>query len=203
MRPGLSYVVSHSVPHRLRKELNALPDVKISVNDIVIKAVANAIRLYPVVNCEWRDDVIRRHNKVNVSVAVDTDKGLITPVVVNADAKGLKQISSDMHMLRNKALEGKLTPEEYQGGTFTISNLGMKGVKQFTAIINPPQACILAVGAIQKRPIYCEDCEHGFKMADMMTVTLSSDHRAVDGAQAADWLLQLKSLLENPNLLLL
>ena len=143
----------------------------------------------PAVNSQWHGDQIREYKVVDVSVAVATPTGLLTPVVYNADAKGLKEISSDIKELARLAREGGLTPEQYIGGTFTISNLGSFGIKQFTAIINPPQACILAVGATQ---------ENG-----MMSVTLSCDHRVVDGAVGAMWLQAFKKLVETPTSLVL
>eukprot|EP00668_Euglena_longa_P040616 GGOE01053478.1.p1 GENE.GGOE01053478.1~~GGOE01053478.1.p1 ORF type:complete len:288 (+),score=40.45 GGOE01053478.1:459-1322(+) len=162
---------------------------KITVNDFLVKACALACKKVPATNSQWHGDKIRRFHSVDISVAVATPTGLITPVVYNADLKGLKEISNDIKTLAALAREGKLTPEQYTGGTFTISNLGSYGVKHFTAIINPPQACILAVGAAQ---------ENG-----MMSVTLSCDHRVVDGAVGATWLQAFKGLVETPSSLLL
>lgn len=164
-------------------------EYKITVNDFIIKAAALACKEVPTVNSQWHGDVIREFKSVDVSVAVATPTGLLTPVVYNADMKGLKEISSDVKGLAKLAREGGLTPEQYIGGTFTISNLGSFGVKQFTAIINPPQACILAVGAAQ---------ENG-----MMSVTLSCDHRVVDGAVGAMWLKAFKKFVETPSSLIL
>eukprot|EP00667_Euglena_gracilis_P005547 EG_transcript_5584 len=164
-------------------------EYKITVNDFLVKACALACKKVPAANSQWHGDKIRRFHSVDISVAVATPTGLITPVVYNADLKGLKEISNDIRTLAALAREGKLTPEQYIGGTFTISNLGSYGVKHFTAIINPPQACILAVGAAQ---------ENG-----LMSVTLSCDHRVVDGAVGATWLQAFKGYVETPSSLLL
>ncbi|KAG8172530.1 hypothetical protein JTE90_025226, partial [Oedothorax gibbosus] len=137
---------------RLRSELNEMlskDGVKLSVNDLFVKAAALACKKVPEVNSSWMDTFIRQYHTVDVSVAVSTDAGLITPIVFNADSKGLSAISSDTKTLAGKARAGKLRPEEFQGGTFTISNLGMFGIKNFTAVINPPQSCILAVGGTE------------------------------------------------------
>jgi pyruvate dehydrogenase E2 component (dihydrolipoamide acetyltransferase) len=140
---------------------------------------------------------------VDVSVAVATDGGLITPIIFDADFKGLKTISNDMKELGTKAKENKLTPAEYQGGTFTISNLGMMGIKHFTAIINPPQSCILAVGATQSIIVPDAKSDKGFRKAEVMSVTLSCDHRVVDGAVGAKWLEAFRGYLEDPETMLL
>uniref|UniRef100_A0A9J8AMT3 Acetyltransferase component of pyruvate dehydrogenase complex n=1 Tax=Cyprinus carpio carpio TaxID=630221 RepID=A0A9J8AMT3_CYPCA len=178
----------------LRKELNAevkADNIKLSVNDFIIKA-----------NSSWMDTVIRQNHVVDVSVAVSTPMGLITPIVFNAHIKGLATISKDVAILAAKAREGKLQPHEFQGGTFTISNLGMYGIKHFSAIINPPQACILAVGGSEKR-LLPADNEKGFDVASMMSVTLSCDHRVVDGAVGAQWLAEFRKFLEKPFTMLL
>jgi len=168
---------------------------KISVNDFVVRAVALAMRAYPNANCSWTDEAIRYYQTVDVSVAVATPNGLITPIVKNADQKGLAAISNEVKYLAKRARDGKLTPEEYQGGGFTISNLGMFGVKDFAAIINPPQACLLAVGAAEKRPVVKDGA---LAVATMMSCTLSIDHRAVDGAAGAEYLQVFKRLIEDP-----
>lgn len=190
----------------LRKELNRLlaPDnVKLSVNDFIIKAAAQACRKVPEANSSWMDTCIREYHTVDVSVAVSTDTGLITPIVFGADRKGLASISKDIKALAAKAKEGKLKPQEFQGGTFSISNLGMYGIKNFCAIINPPQACILAVGTTEKRLVPDKDNDKGSKVVSVMSVTLSCDHRVVDGAVGAQWLTAFKQNLERPTAMLL
>uniref|UniRef100_A0A671V924 Acetyltransferase component of pyruvate dehydrogenase complex n=1 Tax=Sparus aurata TaxID=8175 RepID=A0A671V924_SPAAU len=189
----------------LRKELNAevkAQNIKLSVNDFIIKASALACLKVPECNSSWLDTVIRQNHVVDVSVAVSTANGLITPIVFNAHTKGLVAISSDVSALAAKAREGKLQPHEFQGGTFTISNLGMFGVKNFSAIINPPQSCILAVGGSEKR-LMPADNEKGFDVASLMSVTLSCDHRVVDGAVGAQWLAEFRKFLEKPVTMLL
>lgn len=189
----------------LRKELNAevkAQNIKLSVNDFIIKASALACLKVPECNSSWLDTVIRQNHVVDVSVAVSTASGLITPIVFNAHTKGLATISSDVSALAAKARDGKLQPHEFQGGTFTISNLGMFGVKNFSAIINPPQSCILAVGGSEKR-LMPADNEKGFDVASMMSVTLSCDHRVVDGAVGAQWLAEFRKFLEKPVTMLL
>ncbi|KAG1940678.1 dihydrolipoyllysine-residue acetyltransferase component of pyruvate dehydrogenase complex, mitochondrial [Pimephales promelas] len=189
----------------LRKELNAevkADNIKLSVNDFIIKASALACLKVPEANSSWMDTVIRQNHVVDVSVAVSTPVGLITPIVFNAHIKGLATISKDVGSLAAKARDGKLQPHEFQGGTFTISNLGMYGIKNFSAIINPPQACILAVGGSEKR-LLPADNEKGFDVASMMSVTLSCDHRVVDGAVGAQWLAEFRKFLEKPFTMLL
>ncbi|KFO83430.1 hypothetical protein N320_10787, partial [Buceros rhinoceros silvestris] len=188
----------------LRKELNqeVSDNIKLSVNDFIIKASALACLKVPEANSSWMDTVIRQNHVVDVSVAVSTPAGLITPIVFNAHIKGLASISKDVVSLATKAREGKLQPHEFQGGTFTISNLGMYGIKNFSAIINPPQACILAVGSSEKRLVPADN-EKGFDVANVMSVTLSCDHRVVDGAVGAQWLAEFKNFLEKPVTMLL
>ncbi|CAJ1063982.1 dihydrolipoyllysine-residue acetyltransferase component of pyruvate dehydrogenase complex%2C [Xyrichtys novacula] len=189
----------------LRKELNAevkAQNIKLSVNDFIIKASALACLKVPECNSSWLDTVIRQSHVVDLSVAVSTANGLITPIVFNAHTKGLAAISSDVSTLAAKARDGKLQPHEFQGGTFTISNLGMFGIKNFSAIINPPQSCILAVGGSEKR-LMPADNEKGFDVANMMSVTLSCDHRVVDGAVGAQWLAEFRKFLEKPVTMLL
>uniref|UniRef100_UPI003AAB5C94 dihydrolipoyllysine-residue acetyltransferase component of pyruvate dehydrogenase complex, mitochondrial isoform X6 n=1 Tax=Centroberyx gerrardi TaxID=166262 RepID=UPI003AAB5C94 len=177
-------------------------NIKLSVNDFIIKASALACLKVPEANSSWMDTVIRQNHVVDVSVAVSTASGLITPIVFNAHTKGLAAICSDVSALAAKARDGKLQPHEFQGGTFTISNLGMFGVKNFSAIINPPQACILAVGGSEKR-LLPADNEKGFDVASVMSVTLSCDHRVVDGAVGAQWLAEFRKFLEKPVTMLL
>lgn len=174
------------------------PLYKISVNDLVIKASALALRDKPEANASWYDDAIVVYNNVDISVAVATEGGLITPIVKNADQKSLAQISTEMKSLAARARANKLQPEEYQGGGFSISNLGMYGIKTFSAIINPPQSCILAVGAGESKLVM----RNGQPAeVTVMTVTLSVDHRSVDGALGAEWLQAFKYYIENPALL--
>ena len=184
----------------MRKKLNtAAPEgdsgYKISVNDFVVRAVALALRQVPEANATWTETAIRLYNDVDVSVAVATPNGLITPVVRNASEKGIAIISNEVKDLAGRARDGKLMPEEYQGGCFTISNLGMYGVKDFAAIINPPQSCILAVGAGEQRPVVKDGA---LAVATVMTCTLSVDHRSVDGAVGAQFLAAFKRMIEEP-----
>jgi len=191
---------------KMRSELNEIlkkENVKLSVNDFIIKASALACRKVPEANSSWQDTFIREHHNVDVSVAVATENGLITPIVFGAERKGLATISQDVISLAGRAKEGKLQPHEFQGGTFTISNLGMFGVKNFSAIINPPQACILAVGTAQKQLLVDEDHQNGYRVAPILGVTLSCDHRVVDGAVGAQWLAEFRKLLEKPHTMLL
>ena len=186
----------------LRAQLNARDgaEYKLSVNDFVIKAVAQGMRRVPGVNASWGGDRIYQYKDIDVSVAVAIEGGLITPIVRKADQKGLATISNEMKDLAKRAKEGKLKPEEFQGGGFSISNLGMFGIKDFLAVINPPQACILAVGAGEKRPVVKGD---EIKIATVMSVSLSTDHRVVDGALGAQFLQEFKKLVEDPLALLL
>merc|ERR1719244_44334 len=186
---------------KLRKQLNdglKSDGVKLSVNDFIIKAVAAASLKVPEANSAWHDTVIRQYSSVDVSVAVSTDKGLITPIVFAAERKGLTTISSEVKALAAKAKDGKLQPHEFQGGTISVSNLGMFGIRNFSAIINPPQACILAVGGTNKKLIPDKDSPSGYKTSDVMSVTLSLDHRVVDGAVGAQWMAEFKKCLEQP-----
>ena len=184
----------------LRTRLNEVSPVKLSFNDLVIKAAAAALRQHPGINASWLGDKIRYHHEVNIGVAVAIEEGLLVPVIRNADIKTLSQINTEVKNQATKAKERKLQPEEMQGNTFTISNLGMFGIEEFTAIINPPNACILAVGAIRDVPVV----EHGAVVpGKRMKVTLSSDHRVVDGAVAAQFLNTLRGYLENPATMLL
>jgi len=181
-----------------RKDLNASAKegaFKISVNDFIIKACAAALMQVPRANAAWSDEGIRLYKNADISVAVAIDEGLVTPIVRRAEFKRLKQISEEMADLAARAREGKLMPEEFQGGTFTISNLGMYGVKNFDAVINQPQGAILAVGAGEQRPVV----KNGeLAVATVMSLTLSVDHRALDGAIGAEFLGVLKGLIENP-----
>ncbi|WP_439814494.1 pyruvate dehydrogenase complex dihydrolipoamide acetyltransferase [Zavarzinia sp. CC-PAN008] len=186
---------------KLRTELNAKAgDVKISVNDMIVKACALALVKVPGVNASWSDDAILRHAHADVAIAVALDGGLITPIVWKAETKGLAQIARETKDLAERAKTKKLKPQEYQGGGFTVSNLGMFGIKHFTGIINLPHAAILAVGAGEKRPVVRGD---ELAIATVMTVTMSCDHRVVDGALGAQFLAAFKALVEDPITMLL
>lgn len=179
----------------LRSEVNAGSDLKISVNDFIVRAVAVALREVPQANVGWTDTAMRQYAQADVAVAVSTDTGLITPIVRGADRKSLSQISAEIADLATRARAGQLRPEEYQGGSFSVSNLGMYGVGEFSAIINPPQAAILAVGASKQLPVV----ENGeLKVGTVMRCTLSVDHRAIDGALAAQWLAAFQRAIEAP-----
>lgn len=179
----------------LRTEINASASRKISVNDFIVRAVAVALRDVPAANVGWTDTAMRQFTQSDIAVAVSTDTGLITPIVRNADSKPVSVISAEIAELAARARAGQLRPEEYQGGCFSVSNLGMFGVSEFSAIINPPQAAILAVGATQQQPVV----EDGvLKVGSVMRCTLSVDHRAIDGALAAQWLAAFKRVVETP-----
>jgi len=178
-----------------RKAMNSQEGVKISFNDMVIKAVSMALRQHPNVNSSWLGDVIRRNNHVHIGVAVAVEEGLLVPVVRFADSKGLAQIGSEVRDYAKKAKEKKLQPSDWEGNTFTISNLGMFGIEQFTAIINSPDSCIMAVGGISEEPVV----KNGqIVVGNVMKVTLSCDHRVVDGATGAAFLQTFKHFMENP-----
>ncbi|GAB2792763.1 pyruvate dehydrogenase complex dihydrolipoamide acetyltransferase [Hymenobacter latericoloratus] len=179
----------------VRTQLNALSPVKLSFNDMVIKASAVALKQHPAINSSWLGDKIRQNKVVNIGVAVAVDEGLLVPVVRNADGKGMSQIATEVKELAGKAKSKKLQPAEWEGSTFTISNLGMFGIEEFTAIINPPDACILAVGGIKQTAVVKDG---QLAIGNVMKVTLSCDHRVVDGATGAAFLQTLKSLLEDP-----
>ena len=185
-----------------RREINArAPEgVRVSVNDFVVKALATALCRVPDANAAWTDDGLLRFRQVDVSVAVAVPNGLVTPVVRQAETKGLAAISAEMADFAARAREGRLMPEEYQGGTTSVSNLGMFGIRQFDAVINPPQATILAVGAGEQRPVVKDGA---LAVATVMTCTLSCDHRAVDGALGARLLDAFKALVECPSAMLL
>jgi pyruvate dehydrogenase E2 component (dihydrolipoamide acetyltransferase) len=170
-------------------------EVRVSFNDIIIKAVAMALRQHPACNAWWQDDHIRYWNEVHVSMAVAVEEGLITPVIRNADLKTLREISVESHDLAARARERRLKPEEYTGGTFSISNLGMLDIDEFTAVINPPETGILAVGRIAEKPVV----ESGqVVIRRRLRLTMSCDHRVIDGATGAQFLKTLKGMLENP-----
>ncbi len=190
----------------LRNEINANapkdkenPLYKISVNDFVIKASAHALKTVPKANASWTDEGIVRYNNIDISVAVAIEDGLTTPIIRNADQKGIAQISNEMKELAKRAKANALRLEEFQGGSFSISNLGMYGIKHFSAIINPPQSCILAVGAAEQRAVVKEN---KIEIVTMMTATISCDHRVVDGALGAELLNTFKQYIETPALML-
>jgi len=206
----------HEIPHyyltvecnmddimNLRSEINKTYEkegIKLSVNDFIIKATALASKRVPQCNSAWMDSFIREYHTCDVSVAVDTGSGLITPIITNVESRGLAEISETVRELAGRAKEGKLQPHEFQGGSITVSNLGMFGINQFTAIINPPQACILAVGGTEKK-VVVKNGEPA--VSNMMRVTMSCDHRVVDGAVGAQWLQHFKKFMENPKAMLL
>lgn len=183
----------------VREQLNQNSEVRISYNDLVIRSVASALKKHAIINASWLGDRIRYNHDVNIGVAVAVEDGLLVPVVKHADRKTLSHINGEVKMLAGKAKDKKLQPDEMQGNTFTISNLGMFGIEEFTAIINPPDACILAVGGIIQKPVV----KNGqIVVGNTMKVTLSCDHRVVDGASGAQFLQTLRSILEEPLLLL-
>ena len=178
-----------------REQINDFSEVRISYNDMIVKASAKALELHPAINASWTGDAIVYHEHINIGVAVAIEDGLMVPVINNANYKSLASIKTEVKALAGKAKDRKLTPEEMQGNTFTISNLGMFDIEEFTAIINPPDSCILAVGAIIDKPIVRDGQVVPGKM---MKMTLSCDHRIVDGATGAQFLQTLKALLEEP-----
>ncbi|MGQ9863500.1 MAG: pyruvate dehydrogenase complex dihydrolipoamide acetyltransferase [Bacteroidia bacterium] len=184
----------------LRQELNTHSPVKISFNDIIVKAAALALKKHPYLNGSFSENAIFLHKDIHIGVAVAIEEGLVVPVVRHADRKGIAQIAQEIQTLAQKARDRKLSPQELTGSTFSISNLGMYGIEDFTAIINPPEAAILAVGTIQKSPVVENDT---LQIQSLMKVTLSCDHRIVDGATGAQFLQTLKQLLEEPLRLLL
>ena len=182
-----------------RTAINASGEVKISYNDFVVKACAMALRKHPVINSSWLGDKIRTNHHVHIGVAISVEDGLLVPVVRFADQKGLHQISAEVKDYAGRAKTKKLQPADWEGNTFTISNLGMFDIDQFTAIINPPDACILAVGSIQQKPVVKNNA---VVPGNVMKVTLSCDHRVVDGVAGSEFLKTLKSYLENPVMML-
>jgi pyruvate dehydrogenase E2 component (dihydrolipoamide acetyltransferase) len=186
---------------KLREELNSASPkdgpaaYKLSVNDFIIKACAIALKQVPAANASWSDDGVKMYKTADISVAVAIPNGLVTPIIRSAESKRLSDISGEMKALAGKAKEGKLKPEDYTGGSFSLSNLGMFGIKSFSAIINPPQGCILAVGAGQQQPVVRDG---QLAIATVMSATLSVDHRVVDGAIGAEYMAALKRLIEQP-----
>ncbi|PVU93434.1 hypothetical protein BB561_003285 [Smittium simulii] len=203
------YVVSTQVSidsmMKVRAALNEASEgrYKLTVNDFIVKAVGLSLKQVPAVNSSWRETFIRQNHHADIAIATSTPTGLITPIVTTCDAKGLETISNEVKSLAARAKVGKLAPHEYQGGSFTISNLGMYGVSSFTAIINPPHAAILSVGTSIPRMVPDESSEKGFRVVNEITFTLNSDHRVVDGATSAEFLQAFKKYLENPLTMLL
>ncbi|HIF23017.1 MAG TPA: pyruvate dehydrogenase complex dihydrolipoamide acetyltransferase [Gemmatimonadetes bacterium] len=186
-----------------RKSINTMLEkdgMRISINDILLKAIAAALRQHPNCNAQWHDGFVRRFSSVHLGVAVAIEDGLITPVVKNAHAKGIAQISAEVRELAGRARDKKLLPDEYTGSTFTVSNLGMLGIREFTAIINPPEAGILAVGGIVETPVVVDG---QVTVRPRMRITMSCDHRVIDGAQGARFLQTLQGMLEEPTAILL
>ena len=182
-----------------RKTMNTTEGIKISFNDLVVKAVAMSLRKHPAINSSWLGDVIRRNNHIHIGVAVAVDEGLLVPVIRFTDTKGLAQIGAEVKEFAQKAKDKKLQPSDWEGNTFTISNLGMFGIESFTAIVNPPDSCILAVGGISQVPVV----KNGQVVpGNVMKVTLSCDHRVVDGASGSSFLQTFKGYLENPVMML-
>lgn len=182
---------------KMREQLNSMAadNVRISVNDLVVKACSLALRLVPAVNSHWDNDGVVQFEHADIAIAVATNRGLITPIVRRADTKSLATIAGEVSALSEKARNGRLQPDEFKGGSFTVSNLGMYRIREFSAIINPPQTCILAIGAAERRPVVIDD---GLGVARMMSCTLSADHRAVDGAVGAEFLQAFKQQIEEP-----
>lgn len=185
---------------KARKEINELAESKVSFNDFVIKAAAGALQQHPMVNSSWLGDKIRKNHDINIGVAVAVEEGLLVPVVRHANRKGLSTINGEVKTAAQKAHDKKLQPEDWEGNTFTISNLGMFGIDEFTAIINAPDSCIMAVGGIKQTPVVKDGA---IVPGNVMKVTMSCDHRVVDGATGADFLKTFKGILENPLKMLL
>jgi pyruvate dehydrogenase E2 component (dihydrolipoamide acetyltransferase) len=184
----------------LRRSINELdPELKASVNDLIIKVAAISLIQHPQVNASFQDKAVRYYERADIGVAVAIEDGLITPVVRSADRKSIREISREVKQLAERARSRKLMPDEYTGATFSISNLGMLGIDEFTAVINPPEAAILAVGAMTPKPVVREG---EVVVRQMMRVTMSCDHRVIDGATGARFLQTFKKLLENPLLMI-
>ena len=180
-------------------DANGNPAYKVSINDLIIKATAMSLKKVPQANSAWTDEAVMIYNNIDISMAVAIEGGLITPIIKNADQKTIQAISSEAKILAKKAREGKLVPEEFQGGSFSVSNMGMYGIDNAAAIVNPPQSCILAIARAVEKPIV----EHGqIKIASMMNVTLSADHRCVDGAAASEYLKAFRRYIEHPILMI-
>jgi pyruvate dehydrogenase E2 component (dihydrolipoamide acetyltransferase) len=193
---ALTVDVDMTLAVELRARLQDAAEHPPSFNDMVVKAVANALREHPRVNGAYRDGKFEQYSRVNIGVAVAAQDALVVPTIFDADSKSLGQIARDAHGLAEKVREGKITPPEVAGGTFTVSNLGMYGIDEFTAVINPPQAAILTVGSLKKRPAV--DDNGRIVAREQMRLTLVSDHRILYGADAAAFLAQVRELLEQP-----
>jgi pyruvate dehydrogenase E2 component (dihydrolipoamide acetyltransferase) len=191
----LTIVINMQKVTALRQQLNAQSEQKISYNDFIVKATALALKNYPQVNASWGDDSIHFHQVVNIGIAVGLEDGLVVPVIQLCDQKSLHQLAKESRDLAERAKVRKLKSADIKGGTFTISNLGMYGIHEFSAVINPPEAAILAVGAIEMVPVVIAG---EISIGAQMKVTLSCDHRVIDGAVGAAFLQDLKKLLENP-----
>jgi pyruvate dehydrogenase E2 component (dihydrolipoamide acetyltransferase) len=185
---------------RIRADANARGADKLSFTVFALRAAALALKKVPAANAMWDDGVVRRYKPVDLAVAVNTPNGLIAPVIRNAETKSISVLNQEMRVLAERARAGRLRPEDYSGGTCTVSNLGMFGVTSLYPIVNPPQTCILGLGAIEERPIVRD---HALGVGQMMTCTLSADHRALDGAVAAEFLAAFRQLIEDPWSLLL
>jgi pyruvate dehydrogenase E2 component (dihydrolipoamide acetyltransferase) len=179
----------------VRLQINEIAGIKTSLNDFIVRAAALALRNHPNVNASWGDDAITQHGEVHIGIAVATPEGLITPVIRNADQKSVPEIAQEIRVLAEKAKNRKLMPNEYQGSTFTISNLGAWGIEEFTAIINPPNSAILAIGTAEARPVAVN---RQIVVRDRMKITMSCDHRLIDGASGAEFLKTLRQYLEQP-----
>jgi pyruvate dehydrogenase E2 component (dihydrolipoamide acetyltransferase) len=193
-----NFVAFRTELNKMAKVVDGKPEYKISANDIIVLAIAKALKRNPSINSSWIDGKIRQYNNVDVSVAVSIDGGLITPIVKNADQKGLLEISKEIKQLAAKARDGKLTPDEYTGGSMSVSNLGMFGVSEFQSIINPPQSCIAAVGAIEEAVVAVNG---EAKVCPVCNITFSADHRVIDGSVLAPFASDVKKFLENPALM--
>jgi len=195
--PHFYLTVDYDVTNLLsvRQQLLDITGSKISVNDFLVRAIALALRHHPNINASWGDDAISQHGEIHIGIAVATPEGLITPVIRNADNKSVVEIAAEVRLLAEKAKNRKLMPNEYQGSTFTISNLGAWGIEEFTAIINPPNSAILAVGAAEARPVVVD---RNIVVRDRMKLTMSCDHRVIDGATGAEFLKTLRSYVEQP-----
>lgn len=193
-----NFVAFRTELNKMAKVVDGKPEYKISANDIIVLAIAKALKRNPSINASWIDGKIRQYNNVDVSVAVSIDGGLITPIVKNADQKGLLEISKEIKQLAAKARDGKLTPDEYTGGSISVSNLGMFGVSEFQSIINPPQSCIAAVGAIEDAVVAVNG---EATVCPVCNITFSADHRVIDGSVLAPFANDVKRFLENPALM--
>ena len=193
-----NFVAFRTELNKMAKVVDGKPEYKISANDIIVLAIAKALKRNPSINASWIDGKIRQYNNVDVSVAVSIDGGLITPIVKNADQKGLLEISKEIKQLAAKARDGKLTPDEYTGGSISVSNLGMFGVSEFQSIINPPQSCIAAVGAIEDAVLAVNG---EAAVCPICNITFSADHRVIDGSVLAPFANDVKKFLENPALM--